>query len=410
LIFKIRGLRDFVINCRVKLAMSLRESRSVAVAVVTAATFTDIVALGVAVPVLPDLGRRLGASPLIIGLLFGSFGATMLLISLPMGAISDRVGRRAPMLAGLAALAGATLLFAYSRDLPTLFAARLVQGAADATTWVVGFALIADLYPPEARGRVTGIILGGTSVAYMVGPSIGGWLYEIGGVRLPFLFVTGMAVLTAAAFAALRLPDHRASREAVPIAWLLRDRQVRACGAIVLLMAATMTMFEPLFVLFLQDSLHIGPAQVGSVFAAAALGNTFFHPIVGRMTDAWGARRLAGVGLLVSAAVLPWIAHAWSFPSAVMLCLAQAAAFALVGAPSLTFMADATSEAGLGSFGAAYGFYNAIWAVGLLCGPALGGYLFERMRFSTLTLGWAAAVAAITLALPVFRSASTARP
>src|SRR5262245_65957402 len=108
--------------------MSLRDSRAVAVAVVTAATFTDIVALGVAVPVLPDLGRRLGASPAVIGLLFGSFGATMLVVSMPMGAISDRVGRRAPMLIGLAALAGATLLFAYAGGLPGQFSARLVQG------------------------------------------------------------------------------------------------------------------------------------------------------------------------------------------------------------------------------------------------------------------------------------------
>jgi predicted MFS family arabinose efflux permease len=389
--------------------MSMRNSRAIAVAVVTAATFTDIVALGIAVPVLPDLGRRLGASPAIIGLLFGSFGATMLVVSMPMGAISDRAGRRAPMLAGLAALAGATLLFAYARDLPTLFAARLVQGAADATTWVVGFALIADLFPPEARGRVTGIILGGTSVAYMVGPSIGGWLYEMGGIRPPFLFVTGMAVLTAAAFAALRLPEHRALREPVPILQLLRDQQIVACGVIVLLMAATMTMFEPLFVLFLQDTLHVGPARVGTVFAAAALGNTFFHPLVGRMADAWGARRLSGIGLLVTAAVLPFVGRVWSFQSAIVLCLIQAAAFALIGAPSLTFMADATSEAGLGSFGTAYGLYNAIWAVGLLGGPALGGYLYERMHFSTLALAWAAVVAAITLTLPVFRSASTVR-
>jgi predicted MFS family arabinose efflux permease len=389
--------------------MSLRESRSIAVAVVTAATFTDIVALGIAVPVLPDLSRRLGASPAIIGLLFGSFGATMLVISMPMGAISDRVGRRGPMLAGLAALAGATLLFAYAQSLPILFTARLVQGAADATTWVVGFALIADLFPPEARGRVTGIILGGTSVAYMVGPSIGGWLYEIGGIKLPFLFVTGMAVLTAAAFAALRLPEHRASREPVPILALLRDRQILTCGVVVLLMAATMTMFEPLFVLFLQDNLHIGPARVGTVFAAAALGNTFFHPVVGRMADAWGPRRLSGLGLLATAGVLPFVGRVWSFPSAVVICLLQAAAFALIGSPSLTFMADATSEAGLGSFGTAYGLYNAIWAVGLLGGPALGGYLYERMPFSTLALAWAAVVAAITLTLPVFRSDSTAR-
>lgn len=379
-------------------------------ALVTAACFTDIVALGVAVPVLPDMGRRLGASPAIIGLLFGSFGATMLVVSIPMGAISDRAGRRTPMLAGLAALAASTLLFAYAQHLPALFAARLVQGAADAATWVVGFALVADLYPPDERGRVTGIILGGVSVAYLIGPSIGGWLYEIGGIRMPFLCVTAMAALTTLAFASLRLPEHRAPSEPVRVDALLRHPQVLTCAIVVLLMAATMTMFEPVFVLFLQDTLHIGPARVGTVFAAAALANAGFHPVVGRLADRFGARRMVGIGMLAWCAVLPLVALTSSFRTAVVMCVLQAASFALVGSPSLTFMADATSQAGLGSFGTAYGLYNAVWAVGLIAGPPIGGFVYERAGFSRLTLGWAAVVFAVTLLLPIFRSASTARP
>src|SRR5207247_1715473 len=126
--------------------MSLRSSRAVAVALVTFATFTDLVAYSVAVPVLPDLSRRLGASPTMIGLLFASFGVTLLTVSVPMGAVSDRVGRKGPIVGGLIALAAASLLFAYADSLRWLFAARLVQGAADAVTWVVGFALVADLY------------------------------------------------------------------------------------------------------------------------------------------------------------------------------------------------------------------------------------------------------------------------
>ncbi len=384
--------------------MSLRDSRAVAVALVTAACFTDIVALGVAVPVLPDMGRRLGASPAIIGLLFGSFGATMLIVSIPMGAISDRVGRRSPMLAGLAALAASTLLFAYAQRLPALFAARLVQGAADATTWVVGFALVADLYPPEERGKVTGLILGGTSVAYLVGPSIGGWLYEIGGIRMPFLCVTAMAAVTTVGFAGLRLPDHRAQREPIPIAALMRHAQVLTCAIVVLLMAATMTMFEPVFVLFLQDSLHVGPARVGTVFAAAALANTAFHPVVGRLADRWGARRLVGIGMIAWSVALPLVALTTSFRMAIAMCVLQAAAFAVVGSPSLTFMANATSQAGVGTFGTAYGLYNAVWAVGLLAGPPIGGYFYERAGFSKLTLGWAVVVAVVTVSLPIFRS------
>src|SRR5712692_1498032 len=180
--------------------MSFRSSRSFAVALVTFATFTDIVAYSIAIPVLPDLGRRLGASPTMIGFLFASFGVTLLIVSMPMGAVSDRIGRKLPMIGGLVALAGATLLFAFAGTLPWLFAARLMQGAADAVTWVVGFALIADLYGVEERGRMSGVVMSGTSVAFMIGPSIGGWLYETGGIRLPFLFVAFMGSLGAAAF------------------------------------------------------------------------------------------------------------------------------------------------------------------------------------------------------------------
>jgi len=391
------------------LSIPLRESRSTAVALVTAACFTDIVAYSIAVPVLPDLSRRLGASPTMIGLLFGSFGVTMLLVSMPMGAVSDRIGRKGPILGGLVILAASTLMFAYALGLPALFGARLMQGAADAITWVVGFALVADMYAPEERGRITGIILGGTSVAYMIGPSIGGWLYEIGGIRMPFLAVTAMTVLTMIGFAWLRVPDHHAARDPVPVMKLVRNPMVATCGVVVLLASATITMFEPVFVLYIQAKLGIGPARIGTLFAAAALSNTIFHPLVGRAADRWGARRLTGIGLLATSLVLPFVALARSFEIAMALCVVQAATFALVATPSLTFMGDATSASGLGSFGTAYGFYNAIWAVGLLAGPALGGYLFERTSFLTLALGWSAVVVATTLALPVFRSSSTAR-
>src|SRR5438093_10102675 len=178
--------------------MSVRNSRAVAVALVTFATFTDLVAYSVAVPVLPDLSRRLGASPTMIGFLFASFGVTLLTVSLPMGAVSDRIGRKAPMVFGLVALAAATLLFSYATSLPWLFAARLVQGAADAVTWVVGFALIADRYAVDERGRMSGIVMSGTSAAVMIGPTIGGWLYEAGGIRAPFLPVAELAALGAA--------------------------------------------------------------------------------------------------------------------------------------------------------------------------------------------------------------------
>ena len=376
--------------------MSLRRSRGVAVALVTFATFTDIVAYSVAVPVLPDLGRRLGASPTMIGLLFASFGVTLLTVSIPMGAISDRVGRKGPLVWGLVVLAASTVLFAYANSLPWLFAARLVQGAADAITWVVGFALIADLYGPAERGRVTGIVMSGTSVAFMVGPSIGGWLYEAGGMRLPFLVVALLAAIGAAGCLWFQPPPRRVEQEPVPVATVLRDPSVTACAALVVAIASTLSMIEPNFALHLQTNLHFGPARVGLVFAAAAVGNTMFHPLFGRMADRFGARRMTLLGLVLTACALPLLGRAWSFESAVGVTVLQTAALAVAITPSLAYMGEAASNAGIGSFGVSYGIYNMAWAVGLLGGPAVGGFLFERIGFARLTLAWAPVLALVT--------------
>ena len=371
--------------------MSLRASRGTAVALVTIATFTDIVAYAIAIPVLPDLSRRLGASPTVIGLLFGSFGVTLLTVSMPMGAVSDRVGRKVPMVAGLAALGAATVLFAFSAGLPWLFAARLVQGAADATTWVVGFALIADLYAPDERGRMTGIVMSGTSFAVIVGPTLGGWLYELGGIRLPFLFVVVMALAICAAFVWLDVPSHRSVRDVVPIGAVIRTPAIAACGVAVVAGSATISMVEPVLSLHLQP-LGVGPGRVGTIFGIGAIASTAMHPLFGHLSDRWGARRLTLCGLAAYAGAIVLLAQAWSFTSAVPLFAIAAVSGALMITPSLTYMGDATSQAGLGSFGVAYGIYNMAWGVGLLGGPALGGFLFERMGFSKLAILWAPAL------------------
>jgi MFS transporter, DHA1 family, solute carrier family 18 (vesicular amine transporter), member 1/2 len=379
--------------------MPFRSSRTVAIAFVTFATFTDIVAYSIAVPVLPDLSRRLGASPTTIGLLFASFGVTLLTISMPMGAVSDRIGRRAPLVGGLLALSAATVLFAFAETLPWLFAARLVQGAADAVTWVVGFALIADLYGPDERGRVMGMVMSGTNFAFMFGPTIGGWLYETGGMRLPFLAVAVLALIGAAGFMWLELPARHARRETIPVRAVLRVPAVAACAAAVVSAAATISMLEPVLPLFLSLRLGIGPARIGVLFGIGAVASTMLHPIYGRLADAWGGRRLTMIGLALTAGMLPILSRAWSYQSAIFFYVMAAATVAMVITPSLAYMAEATTNAGVGSFGVAYGLYNMAWGAGLLGGPALGGFLFERMGFFHLALLWAPCVVSITILL-----------
>src|SRR3954469_2702891 len=136
-------------------------SRGVVLACITTATFTDLVAYSVGVPVLPDVASRFNAGPTTIGLLFASFGISLSTLSVPMGSVSDRLGRKVPMIGALLLLAVSALAFAYAQSLAMLFVARILQGAADGMTWIVGFAMIADLYSVEERGRAMGLAMAG---------------------------------------------------------------------------------------------------------------------------------------------------------------------------------------------------------------------------------------------------------
>jgi MFS family permease len=105
------------------------------------------------------------------------------------------------------------------------------------------------------------------------------------------------------------------------------------------------------------------------------------------------------VGLVLTACVIPILSRAWNYQSAVAFYVLLAATVAIVITPSLTYMAEATSAAGVGSFGVGFGLYNMAWGVGLLSGPALGGFLFERMGFPNLAMLWAPSVISITILL-----------
>src|SRR5207244_9003952 len=138
----------------------------------------------------------------------------------------------------------------------------------------VGFALIADRYGPEERGRVSGYVMSGTSFSFMLGPSIGGWLYEVGGMAAPFLSVAVLALVVAATFLWIDLPARQAARESVPIAAVVRTPAIAACAVAVVTVSATISMVEPVLALHLSSNLGVGPARTGLIFGIAAVATT----------------------------------------------------------------------------------------------------------------------------------------
>jgi len=163
--------------------------------------FIDMAGIGLIIPILPSLVEKLGHTgvahaALIGGELLFAYAAMQFLFSPVIGGLSDRFGRRPVLLGTLVALGVDYALMAWAPTLAWLFAGRLISGVMGAT-WAAANSCIADLYPPEQRGRLFGLLGGAGASGFVLGPAIGGLLGTIE-LRLPFIAASALALTGAA--------------------------------------------------------------------------------------------------------------------------------------------------------------------------------------------------------------------
>ena len=142
-----------------------------------------------------------GATPLLIGMAVGAYGLTQAGLQIPLGALSDRIGRLPVIVGGLAVFAAGSVLAAYSDTVWGVIAGRLLQGAGAISATLT--ALIADATREGVRTRsmaVFGVGVGGAfMLAMIVGPKFSGHF----GVPALFLFAALLALVAAILLIAL---------------------------------------------------------------------------------------------------------------------------------------------------------------------------------------------------------------
>jgi len=233
-------------------------------------------------------------------------------------------------------------------------------------------------------------------VGVMIGPTIGGWLYEAGGMETPFYAVAALSIFCAAAFLFVVHVEPPSHEDAPPILSVLTHADVARCAGLIVVIATTFAMFEPVLPLYFASAFGFPPSRIGLVFGASALGSAVMPFIYGPLVPRFGARRMMITGLVLTGLVMPLLAFATGFWSTIPIILLQSAASSLVITPSLAYMAEVTSFAGVSAYGVGYGVYNAAWAFGLLIGPTAGGYMYEHLGFAKLVFTWAPLMIVIT--------------
>lgn len=347
-------------------------------AVFTAVTILYWISLYTYVPVLSPYMEDRGYSYSMIGIVLGSYGLVQILVRLPLGIWSDRIGVRKPFIVtGMAATAASCLLFLIPGHWGWSLAARAMAGVA-ASTWVGFTVLFASYYPKEEATRAMGTISFLTVVGQLSGMAVSGLLAE--GFGWNATFVAG-AIAGAAGLALAwgiheppgnpdRVPMQTKDLAAVvrsPMLWRVSVLSILAHGILFI----TMFGFTP------SQAIQLGADKSSLTLLSvcfmvphavtAILSGKRFAPRFGPWNTA-----LAGFAVsTVCTAIIPFV------PSFALLCVTQAVNGFAQGLHMPLLLGLAIQEIEPAKRATAMGFYQAVYALGMFTGPFIAGWLNE---------------------------------
>ncbi|HVX36419.1 MAG TPA: multidrug effflux MFS transporter [Hyphomicrobium sp.] len=313
------------------------------------------ISIDIMLPALPQIGKALGVSSendrqLVVILYMAGFAAGQFFF----GPLSDHIGRKPALMAGLAIYIVGTVAALVAGAFPTLLAARLVQGIGAASPRVIAIAVVRDLYGGRQMARVMSFTMMVFIVIPVLAPSIGQALIQLGNWHWTFYALLAMAILIAV-WAGFRLPETAAPALGLErpkslgdsLKTAIFDSQTMAYGAaggfmfgcLLAYVASAQQVFVEVF--GMGEAFPVVFGAIASVMAVASFVNA---RLVGRL----GMRRLSHAALLGFLAVSLCLAFAAAAGEAGILVYAPlvSSAFFLFGLIAPNFNAIAMEPQG----------------------------------------------------------------
>lgn len=258
-------------------------------------------------PLLPQLQAEFGVSLTTAGLVVAVFGLTRLVVDLPSGFVTDRVGRVRLAVVGLAALAGSSVVGGWSPTVEVLMTARVLAGLGVAIVAMVVLSGMSDAAEGPSRGRVMSLINIANNTGIALFPLVGALVGVAFGWRATF----GVTAITTAVCAVTLLPAlrsldarHRSVRRATRDAVALPARRARIVGLGVLYAGVVANHVHrhgfrnTLVPLYGAVVLGLGAGSIALAVGVMALLGLLVATPGGILSDRVGRRRVIVSGLL----------------------------------------------------------------------------------------------------------------
>src|SRR5436190_4747503 len=279
------------------------------IAVLAGLAATGTLATNILLPSLPQMAASLNVTSAAVTSAITIFLAVFAVGQLAVGPISDRYGRRWPVLIGFAVFFAGSVWCALAADLTSLLIGRIIQAAGACATSVLSRAIARDLFTGAALGRAMALIMVAMAAAPGFSPLLGGALDHAFGWRSEFVFVAIFAAIGAIAYGAVLGETHHSTRIPLnPLAIaknyisLIADRRFLIPAATVsLIMGGLFAMFSAA-PRVLIEGLHFSPIELGLFFAGTVMIVFAAGMLATKLAPRFGLDRTIQGGLLAAAA------------------------------------------------------------------------------------------------------------
>ncbi len=369
-------------------APAIGASRKAAVPFILVCVLLDVLGFGLVIPVLPALVGEFAlardAQAYWYGVMSVVYGVMQFACAPLLGALSDRYGRRPVMLFAITGLGLDFLLMALAPSLWWLLAVRVIGGAT-AANFSVASAYIADVTPPETRGKAMGMIGAAFGIGFIIGPVIGG-LLGAHDIRLPF-YVAAALSLTNVVYGFFVLPeslpaDRRAPftlARANPFSALRGLVQLRGVGGLVWVYALTVLaqfILHSTWVLYTTFRFGWTPRDNGlSLFAVGAVTALVQGALLGMLLKRFGEHWIVVAGL--ASGVLAFLFYGLVTQSWMMYAVIVANILGFAAGPALQGLISKNVDER--SQGITMGSLNSVSSIMLVIAPLIGAPLLAAV-------------------------------
>jgi DHA1 family tetracycline resistance protein-like MFS transporter len=389
--------------------------------------FVDLLGFSLILPLLPYYAEQYGANELTIGLLTASYAAAQLIGAPLLGRLSDQYGRRPILLVSIAgtalgflllgvaevlgqsigvALFGANIAAINMVVLTLIFVSRILDGLTGGNISVAQ-AYIADVTPPQDRGKAFGLIGAAFGLGFIIGPVVGGILGDRFGYAVPAFVAMTIATLNLVAVYLFLpesiTPEQRAEmthrpRPAFSVGSLVAALQRPRVGPLFhirFFFGLAFSMFQSIFALYAAGyPLNLSVEQTGLVLGYVGVLSVVIQGFaIGRLTKRYSDKQL----MLVSALLMAGSLLLWGFVPNVWTLLIVMAPLAFGGGVLNTVINSALSKSVYPEeIGGTLGISASLESLTRVISPAIGGLLLAVARpwgpaiFSSAIMLWVA--------------------